>query len=103
MKLTEKTGGTIYNIMKNFSYYLAAVSLLAILLTVYDKYAARKGKWRISENALLCTAAFGGSAAMFLTMLLIRHKTKHVKFMAGIPLILLIQILFAAFVKNGIS
>ncbi len=39
---------------------------------------------------------------MFLTMLLIRHKTKHIKFMAGIPLIILLQIVFAAFVANGI-
>ena len=88
--------------MKFFYYYLAAISVFAVLLTVYDKHAARKGKWRISESALLCTAALGGSAAMFLTMLLIRHKTKHIKFMAGIPLIILLQIIFAAFVANGI-
>ncbi len=30
----------------------------------------------------------GGGAAMYLTMLLIRHKTKHVKFMLGIPLMI---------------
>jgi uncharacterized membrane protein YsdA (DUF1294 family) len=28
---------------------------------------------------------------MFLTMLLIRHKTKHKKFMIGIPLIMILQ------------
>ena len=60
--------------MKFFYYYLAAISVFAVLLTVYDKRAARKGKWRISESALLCTAALGGSVAMFLTMLLIRHR-----------------------------
>lgn len=89
--------------LKYLFYYLAAVSFLAVILTLYDKRAARKGRWRISENALLCVAAFGGSAAMILSMLLIRHKTKHVKFMAGLPLILVLQVLFAAFVAYGIS
>ena len=89
--------------LKYLFYYIAAVSFLAVILTLYDKRAARKGRWRISENALLCVAAFGGSAAMLLSMLLIRHKTKHVKFMAGLPLILILQVLFAAFVAYGIS
>lgn len=91
------------NVLKILCYYLVAISFLAVILTLYDKRAARKGRWRISENALLCVAAFGGSAAMLLTMLLIRHKTKHVKFMAGLPLILILQVLFAAFVAYGIS
>ena len=33
----------------------------------------------------------GGSAAMFVTMLIIRHKTKHPKFMIGIPVIMAVQ------------
>lgn len=88
--------------MKLLLYYLLSISLLAVCMTVYDKRAARKGKWRISERALLCTAAFGGSLAMFLTMLLIRHKTKHVCFMLGLPLILVIQLVFSAFVHHFI-
>jgi predicted MPP superfamily phosphohydrolase len=71
--------------------YLAAISLIAIVLTLYDKNAARKNAWRIRERTLLTIAALGGSAAMLLIMLLIRHKTRHVKFMLGIPLILLMQ------------
>ena len=30
--------------------------------------------------------------AMLLTMLLIRHKTRHVKFMVGIPVIIILQL-----------
>lgn len=71
--------------------YLGAVSLLAVSLTVYDKWAARRGAWRIRERTLLLVALLGGSAAMLATMLLIRHKTRHLRFMAGIPLILLLQ------------
>jgi uncharacterized membrane protein YsdA (DUF1294 family) len=40
---------------------------------------------------LLLVSLFGGSATMLLTMLAIRHKTKHAKFMIGIPVILTLQ------------
>jgi uncharacterized membrane protein YsdA (DUF1294 family) len=34
----------------------------------------------------------GGSVMMFIVMRIIRHKTRHNKFMLGIPLIILLQI-----------
>ena len=74
--------------MPYFLTYLAMISLLAAGLTVHDKRAARQHKWRVSERALLLTAALGGAAAMLAVMLLIRHKTKHAKFMAGLPLLI---------------
>ena len=67
-------------------------SLVAAILTVSDKSRARRHAWRIPEAALFTVAALGGSAAMLLVMLLIRHKTKHPKFMLGLPLILCLQI-----------
>ena len=50
-----------------------------------------KGGWRVPEAALLLLSALGGSLAMYITMLLIRHKTKHIKFMLGIPIIMVFQ------------
>jgi uncharacterized membrane protein YsdA (DUF1294 family) len=72
--------------------YIAAISLIAIILTVLDKNAARRNAWRIKERTLLTVSILGGSAAMLITMLAIRHKTRHVKFMIGIPIILLLQV-----------
>ncbi len=72
-------------------FYLAVISLIAIFFTIKDKFAARHGKWRTPEALLLSISALGGSVAMFVTMLIIRHKTKHIKFMLGIPLIMVIQ------------
>ncbi|MGM9642055.1 MAG: DUF1294 domain-containing protein [Eubacteriales bacterium] len=73
--------------------YLLAISVVAIGVTVYDKWAAKKRpKARTPEKILLLISALGGSPAMLLTMLGIRHKTKHIKFMLGIPLILAAQI-----------
>ena len=64
------------------------------------KNAARKDAWRAKERTLFIVSVFGGSAAMLLTMLVIRHKTRHVQFMLGIPLILLAQVLLCAFALN---
>jgi len=72
--------------------YFAAISLLATVLTAYDKSAAQRHKWRVCESTLLLVAALGGSVAMLLTMRVIRHKTKHAKFMVGIPVITALQI-----------
>jgi hypothetical protein len=55
--------------MSMFYTYIAAVSLLAVIITIRDKNAARKNAWRIKERTLFVISALGGSAAMFLTML----------------------------------
>ena len=74
--------------------YFLLISLIAVTLTVYDKYAAKKRpRHRTPERVLLLTGALGGAAAMYLTMLLIRHKTLHKKFMIGLPLMIAGQIL----------
>ena len=73
--------------------YVSVVSLVAIILTVFDKKIAGTNKRRVPEATLLLWSALGGSAAMLLTMILIRHKTLHNKFMIGIPLIMLLQAL----------
>ena len=67
-------------------------SLVAVILTVTDKSRAQKRAWRIPESTLFVVSALGGSAAMLLVMLLIRHKTKHPKFMLGLPLMICLQI-----------
>lgn len=72
--------------------YLLIISLAAVVLTVADKVKATHHRWRIPEATLFAVAALGGSAAMWLTMKGIRHKTRHRRFMWGLPLILLMQI-----------
>ncbi len=77
--------------MKIFFAYLAAVSIIAIIMTVHDKSAAKRHKRRVPEKTLFGAAALGGSAAMLVTMVAIRHKTKHKRFMIGLPIIILLQ------------
>ena len=73
--------------------YLLIISIVSICVTAYDKWAAKKRpQERTRESTLLLLSALGGSLAMLLTMLAIRHKTKHMKFMIGIPLIITLQL-----------
>ena len=74
--------------------YTILISSLAIIITNYDKSAAINHKWRISEYSLFIIAVMGGAAAMFVTMKIIRHKTKHNKFMIGLPLIVAVQLIY---------
>ena len=84
--------------MHPFIYYLIAISIIAIVVTIYDKLIAGSEKRRVPENTLLIIAALGGSVAMYITMQIIRHKTQHKKFMIGIPVIMVLQaVLFALY------
>ncbi len=71
--------------------YLIFINLLSVAFTVYDKIAAIKYRRRVKENTLIILSALGGSIGMYITMQLIRHKTKHIKFMIGIPAIFIMQ------------
>ncbi len=78
--------------MKYLLIWIGIVSLIAIILTVSDKVKAKKGAWRVPEATLITTSLLGGSVLMYLTMRLIRHKTRHAKFMVGLPIIIVLQI-----------
>ena len=62
-----------------------------------DKYKAKKNLWRIPEATLLGCALLGGSLGCLLGMHIARHKTKHLKFSLGLPLIFLAQALLFLF------
>ena len=80
-------------LLKILFAYLAIISVISIIVCIWDKKISKKNRveLRIPEAVLLLLSALGGSVAMFITMLLIRHKTKHIKFMLGIPVIMILQ------------
>ena len=73
--------------------YLCLINLAAFILMGIDKRRAVEGRWRIRESVLLIAAAAGGSLGAVLGMDLFHHKTKHKKFMIGLPLILALHAL----------
>lgn len=80
--------------MKEYSsviLYFAVIGIISVVLTVYDKAAAKLNKRRIPEKSLIFTALAGGALPMFAAMTLIRHKTRHKKFMLGLPAIMLLH------------
>ena len=75
-----------------FPYYLIFINIVTFLVYGIDKWKAKQGSWRISEATLLMLAVIGGTIGALLGMQVWRHKTMHLKFKYGLPLILLAQI-----------
>lgn len=73
-------------------FVLIVINVISVVLCGYDKFAAKKRFRRIPERVLFLLCALGGSISMYFTMQIIRHKTKHKRFMIGIPIIIFIQI-----------
>lgn len=84
--------------MKYILLYLFLINAAGFLLMLADKFKAKKNLWRIPEATLMTVAALGGSIGSLLGMYTVRHKTKHVKFTVGIPVILMLQIALVLFI-----
>ena len=78
--------------------YLLTVNALGFALMTVDKYKAKKNLWRIPESTLIGVALLGGSIGSLVGMYTVRHKTKHLKFTVGIPVILVLQIAAAIWI-----
>ena len=83
--------------MKYFLLYLLLINAVGFALMLIDKWKAKHNRWRIKEATLMTVAALGGSIGSLLGMYTVRHKTKHIKFTVGIPLILVAQIALAIY------
>lgn len=73
--------------------YLIALNIISVLATLYDKAAAQSRGRRIPERVLMGLGVIGGALGMFVTMLLVRHKTRHMLFMVGLPVLAIIHII----------
>lgn len=73
--------------------YLIIINILSFILYGIDKLKAIKKKERISEKTLILIGILGGSIGSLIGMNLFRHKTKKLKFITSLPLILIIHII----------
>jgi uncharacterized membrane protein YsdA (DUF1294 family) len=81
------------DLMKNFFVFCTIViNLFTFLLCAYDKFAAKKGLFRIPEIVLLTFSFLLGSVGMLSGMCLFRHKTYRSGFVILVPLFLAIQV-----------
>ena len=81
------------DIHKISAVYLLAVNIAAFAVCGWDKLCAKRGMWRVPEKILLLLAILGGSVGAMAAMAIFRHKTLHLKFRYGVPLILILQLI----------
>ena len=72
--------------------YLVVLNLIGFIIMGVDKKKAIKHKWRIPEKNLFLIAILGGSLGGIIGMRVFRHKTKHMYFVVGFPLIFIVQV-----------
>ena len=86
--------------MEFFYAYLVIINAVGFTIMLSDKKKEKLQRWRIPEKTLLTVAALGGSVGVLLGMYICRHKTKHLKFTLGVPIILAVQILAAVMIYS---
>lgn len=79
--------------------YIALMSVVLLVVMKADKERARRNQYRISEKTLWMTAILGGAIGGVIGMQLFRHKTKHLSFRLGFPLLALLDVSVLVFVR----
>lgn len=84
--------------IKIIGCYIVVINIISFLIYGADKRRARLNRWRISEVTLLGLAVIGGSAGALLGMYTFHHKTRKMKFVIMVPLILVVQLILVYFI-----
>ncbi|GAB6991870.1 DUF1294 domain-containing protein [Paenibacillus pini] len=76
------------------------INVVGYLVMSEDKRRARNRRERVPERTLFILAAIGGSLGVLIAMYRKRHKTRHLSFRMGIPVLLVINVaLYTYFLK----
>ena len=78
--------------MKILIIAVIVLNMITFAMMGIDKYKAIHNKWRIPEKTLFISALPFSALGANLGMQVFRHKTKHLKFVIGMPAILIVQI-----------
>lgn len=89
--------------MKILFYIFLAINGYAFFLMGWDKRKARKNKWRTRERKFFILAFLGGALGIYAGMKFFHHKTLHNSFRYGIPILILINLLFGKFLYSYFS
>ena len=73
--------------------YFVVINILGLGAMFLDKRRAIKKRWRISEKTLFLFAILGGGIGCFAGMYIFRHKTQHLKFVIGMPVIIFLEMI----------
>ncbi|WP_017756069.1 DUF1294 domain-containing protein [Calidifontibacillus oryziterrae] len=78
--------------------YIFLLNLIGLLLMSSDKKRAQKGKWRIPERRLWFVGILGGGIGLYWGMKTYHHKTKHISFKFGMPVIIVLNVITYGYV-----
>lgn len=78
--------------VKQILIYATLITLVGVVVTVFDKLSAKSGGQRVPEFTLMLIAFLGAALPMYITMRIIHHKTRHKKFMLGLPLMIILHV-----------
>ncbi len=81
--------------------YAVVINLVSFIIMGWDKRAAIKDQFRISESTLFILAIIGGSIGSLLGMKIWHHKIRKIKFLIGMPLVLLLQIVLLFLITHN--
>jgi len=85
----------IYNALLYFGF----ITLLTFGCYAYDKMAARKNNWRISEKSLHTLSLAGGWIGAFVAQKIFRHKTVKQPFQSIFWCTVVLNIALAVFIS----
>ncbi|WP_028552422.1 DUF1294 domain-containing protein [Paenibacillus sp. UNC451MF] len=83
--------------------YLFVVNVIGFFMMGYDKSQAKRRGQRIPEKRLFTFAAVGGALGTWAAMRVHRHKTKHMKFVIGIPLLFVLNVFCSYYLFKFVS
>lgn len=75
-------------------YYFLIINIVNFIIFALDKQKAKKHKWRVPEAWLFFISFIGGSLGGLLSMKIMRHKTNKASFYLGLPILLILNMLF---------
>ena len=83
--------------------WLCVMSVITFFVMGSDKRRAKRGARRVPEARLFLLALLGGGVGGLLGMYVFRHKTRHLQFALGFPLIAAVQVLAALYLLRMVG
>ncbi|MEI6602164.1 MAG: DUF1294 domain-containing protein [Clostridia bacterium] len=76
-----------------YLFYFIIMNLIGFQVVVYDKKVAKNYRMRrVDEAAFFLLAIFGGAVGIFAGMLIVNHKTRKLRFVLGMPIIIFFHV-----------
>lgn len=80
-----------------FLIVFLVMNIVGFILMGVDKSRAKKHQYRIREKTLWLVAILGGAVGSTAGMKYFRHKTKHLQFKFGFPILAIIELIILVY------